>query len=111
MESSASSQAISLEGEGQLSGVGEDSDGYAFVSIAYNTQKLEGRAFDARLVSKKGQTIERSGLSTSGFNESGLMVEKYTFRSPLSDVEKFIVGTRPYQTNIWHAVPMLKGTK
>ncbi len=100
------SQAISLEGEGQLSGVGEDADGKAFISIAYNNKKLGHRSFDAQLITKKGETLIRSGRSNSGFPDSGLMVAKFTFQSPLSEVEKFLMGTRPYRTNTWHDVPM-----
>jgi len=43
------------------------------------------------------QTSERS-------DGKGLRVERYEFDVPLSDVAKFIIGTRPIRTNEWKNV-------
>ena len=105
------SQVISLEGEGQLSGVGQDHDGRAFVSIAYNAKRLGYRAFDAKVISRSGRTLYRINHDRNGFPETGLMVSKFCFDSVLSEVDKFLIGTRPYRTNTWYSVPMSKPTQ
>jgi len=50
----------------------------------------------------------KSGKSTERFEGSTMTKESYEFSAQIPDIEKFIIGSRPYRTNIWRKVPLPK---
>jgi hypothetical protein len=97
-----------LEGESMLNEVGQTMDGKAFVSIAVNASKMKARKFGVVAVTKDGRELT-SSPSESGFADgTGASVAEFGFSVPLSDVAKFIIGTRPIRTNEWRNVVLPK---
>ena len=37
--------------------------------------------------------------------------ETYEFSAQILDIEKFLIGSRPYRTNIWRNVPLPKSIR
>jgi len=96
--------AMTLEGESMFSGAGQNAAGNAFVSIAVNTGKMKSRKFGVVAVTKSGRELAVSP-SESGFADgTGASMAGFTFNVPLSDVAKFIIGTRPIRTVEWKDV-------
>ena len=94
------SQGMTLEGNGQINGVGQNIDGKAFVSLAYEPTKMPDRRFGVVAVAKDGRQL----VASSGWSDTGVRAEEFTFNLPLADVAKFIIGTRPLRTNEWKNV-------
>jgi serine/threonine protein kinase len=94
------SVGMTLEGNGQLNGIGQNVDGKAFVSLAFESAKMPSRQFGVVAVAKDGRQM----LSGSGWSDTGVRAEEFTFDLPLADVAKFIIGTRPVRTNEWKDV-------
>jgi hypothetical protein len=94
------SVGMTLEGNGQLNGIGQNVDGKAFVSLAFESAKMQSRQFGVVAVTKDGRQM----LSGSGWSDTGVRAEEFTFDLPLADVAKFIIGTRPIRTNEWKNV-------
>ena len=97
---------IPLEGDAQVTSVGQNTDGNAFVAIAANSDKLKPRRFGVEAVTKAGQTLVSAGFTFTGYNDTGMQVANYTFDVPLADVTKFIIGTRPIRTAIWKDITL-----
>jgi len=95
---------MSLEGKSILNAIGQNARGRAFVSIAVNAKAMQSRAFDVMAVAKDGREILRFGSGRGGAVGAGVGSEKFDFQIPLSDVSKFIIGTRPIRTNEWKDV-------
>jgi len=96
-----SSGPISLEGGSQLAGIGQNADGYAFVTLAVNTAQLKARRFGALAVTKDGQHL----LSPSYSGAPGVLyMETFQFPVPPAQVANVIVGTRPIRTQEWKDV-------
>ena len=105
----SSESSTSLEGQSVLNGVGQDADGFAFVSIAVNTAQMASRKFGVVAMTKDGQKLEPTGSDSTGFEGGpGVRAERYSFNVPLADVEKFIIGTRPIRTMEWKNIGLLK---
>ena len=98
------SVGMTLEGNGYLNGVGQNIDGKAFVSLAYDSPKMKARRFGVRAVMKDGRELMAGGSWSGNGNGTGMRVEEFTFETPLDDVAKFIIGTRPIRTNEWKGV-------
>lgn len=98
------STSMSLEGDSQLNGVGQNVDGRAFVSVAVDAKKMASRKFGAIAVDKAGRQVTPVGTESGGTVGSGLRVESFDFEMPLADVAKFIIGARPVRTNEWKDV-------
>ncbi len=102
------SDSMTLEGNGQLNGVGENIDGRAFVSLAYDAAKMKSRRFGVRAILKDGRELMTGGSWSGNGNGTGVRVEEYSFDLPLSDVAKFIIGTRPIRMMEWTNVVLPK---
>ena len=99
------SASMSLEGGGQLNGIGQNVDGKAFVAIATDGGKLQARRFGALAITKDGRELISSGGGVSGnAGGAGVQVADFTFDTPLADVSKFLIGTRPVCTIEWKDV-------
>jgi hypothetical protein len=96
--------AMSLAGDSVLNGLGQTAQGQAFVAIAINASQLKSRVFDVVAVAKSGREILPHISDRSGSGGSGVGVAKFEFEIPLSEVEKFIIGTRSIRTNEWKNV-------
>jgi hypothetical protein len=95
---------LTLEGNSQLSSIGQNAQGRAFVAIAEDANQTQARQFDAIAVAKDGSRLPHEGLGRFGAINEGVRVENFDFAIPLADVSKFIIGTRPIRTNEWKDV-------
>lgn len=95
---------MSLEGGSQLNGVGQNSQGRAFVAIAVDAKNMQSRQFDVAAIAKDGREILHAGWGRGGPVGGGVRVENFDFEIPLADVAKFIIGTRPIRTMEWKDV-------
>ena len=100
--------SMSLEGDSELNGVGQNVDGKAFVAIAANAGKMKSRRFGVVAVTRDGRELTTSGGESSNSDGTGVRVEEFVFDVPLADVAKFIIGTRPIRTNEWRNVVLPK---
>ena len=98
------STSMSLEGGSQLNGMGQDVDGRAFVAIAVAAKKMSSRQFDAVAIAKDGRELPPAGSERGGTIGGDVRIERFEFEVPLTDVTKFIIGTRPIRTNEWKDV-------
>ena len=98
----------SLEGNSILNGIGQNAQGRAFVAIAVNAKNMQSRVFDAVAVAKDGREISHLGSGRGGSVGSGVDWGKFEYAVPLSDVSKFIIGTRPIRTMEWTNVVLPK---
>ncbi len=95
---------MSLEGDGQLNGVGQTAEGKAFVALSVDAAKMKSRRMSVLAITKNGRELT-SGGSTSGRSDgAGLRAERYEFHVPIAEVAKFTVGSRPIRTNEWRDV-------
>lgn len=94
-----------LEGERVPCEFGQNADGKAFLSITLGEENANSRKLDVEVVAKDGRT-QRPSSSTDHEpgNGTGLRTEKFVFDEPLTDVTKFIFGTRPLRTMVWKDV-------
>ena len=94
--------SMSLEGNSQFSGIGQNVDGEAFMTVAASPELIKTRRFGAAAITKDGRDLVASGGSISGIGDSaGVRVESFEFEVPLSQVAKFRIGTRPIRTVEW----------
>jgi predicted Ser/Thr protein kinase len=93
-----------LEGGSMLNGVGQTADGTAFVSIAVNASRMNSRKFGVIAVTTDGRTLAATP-SESGFADgTGVGTAQFVFAVPLTNVARFIIGTRSIRTNEWKNV-------
>ena len=102
---------MSLEGGSQLNGIGQGADGRTFVAIAVDARKNESRHFGVVAITRDGREMAHSGGGSSGNVGSGVRVEKFEFNTPLADIARFRIGTRPIRTMEWTNVVLFKGTQ
>jgi hypothetical protein len=95
---------MSLEGNSQLNGIGEDAQGWSFVRIAVDTNAIQLRQFDVAAIAKDGREILREGAGSRGAFGTGLREHILSLAIPLADVAKFRIGTRPIRTMEWKDV-------
>jgi len=93
---------VSLEGDGQLNGIGQDAGGKTFVAIAVDTQKNAARRFGIIAVTKDGRQLESGPVMSSAGATVG--IARFEFEVPLADIAHFRVGTRPIRTMEWKDV-------
>ena len=79
----------------------------AFITITENGNIMSSRKFDAQAVTQDGQRLN-SFLFTENYvgDGNGPRVEKFEFQTPLANVAKFVVGTRPIRTTEWDDVKL-----
>jgi len=98
---------MALDGDSVLNGIGQNVNGNAFVAIAVNSEKMKFRQFGVVAVTKDGRTLTGFGdIGPATF--SNMRVANFPFSVPLSDVAKFIIGTRPIRTMEWKDVVLPK---
>jgi hypothetical protein len=95
---------MSLEGGSQLNAVGQNVLGRAFVAIAVDAKKMQGRQFDVVAITKDGRELPHAGWGRAGPVDGGVRVENFDFPTPLADVAKFLIGTRPIRIHEWKNV-------
>jgi hypothetical protein len=99
-----------LENDSLLGGFGQNLDSNAFVSITENGIKMKSRKFDVQAITKDGQQLNSTGTSVDYLGDgSGPHVEQFEFDTPLANVAKFVVGTRPIRTIEWKDVKLPGG--
>ena len=96
--------SMSLEGNSQLNGMGQNVDGKAFVAIAVDAGKMKSRRFGVVAVTKDGRDLTTGGSWSGNADGTGVRVEEFEFAVPLADVAKFVIGTRPIRTREWNDV-------
>ncbi|HEY1791222.1 MAG TPA: serine/threonine-protein kinase [Verrucomicrobiae bacterium] len=107
----SSNYSTTLENGSLLGGFGQDADSNAFVSITENGKSMKLRKFDVQAVTQDGQRLNSSGTSEDYLGDgSGPRVEQFRFDTPLANVTKFAVGTRPIRTMDWNDVKLPGGT-
>jgi len=89
---------MDLEGNGQLGSVGQDGNERAFVAVILDTFVTPSRRFDIEAVLKDGRQLPANGGLRGNRNQ------RFEFDSPLADIAKFRIGTRPIRTNEWKNV-------
>jgi len=97
---------MSLEGQSQLNGIGEDLKGHAFLSIAVNMDNMESRQFDVQATTHDGHTYVHDRHARGGTVGAHLGVERFYFKRPLSAIKHFTIGSRPMRYELWHQVPL-----
>lgn len=102
---------MSLSGGSLLGSIGQNFEGNAFISVSVNQEGMKSRSFDVKAVTKNGTIKNRTGVSRNGFAGAETIMETYHFDIPLTDIETFSLGTRPYRTNIWRNVILPKSIK
>lgn len=96
--------SLALEGDGQLSGLGADEQGKAFIALACDSPTLSSRHFAATAITREGGKLEPTGRMVTGGGSSSLTVGRYEFEVPLTEVARFQVGTRPVRSAEWAGV-------
>jgi tRNA A-37 threonylcarbamoyl transferase component Bud32 len=97
---------LTLDGDGQVAGVGEDSDGRAFIAIAVNASELPGKRYGAVAVLRDGRELIGSASRSGPSDGRGWSITRFTFPSPLSEVEEFVLGTRAVRIARWRGVKL-----
>jgi serine/threonine protein kinase len=92
---------MALEGGSQLNGVGQSVEGKAFVAIAVDAATTGDRQFDVTGVTKDGRQIEHTGCTTAGSAGSSVQIAHFDFPVALTEVARFLIGTRAIRTNDW----------
>jgi hypothetical protein len=101
---------IALEGNSQLNGIGQDSDGKSFIAIAIDAPKSASRRFGVIAVTKDGRELEPTGAASgSNSDGTGVSIARFNFDAPLADIAHFRVGTRPLRTMEWKGVVLSAG--
>ncbi len=106
---------LPLEGDGMLNIVGQDpKSGWAFIACSYDAAALPDRQMCAEAITREGRTLISGGIVYGGQADSGgvqpvgVRAAQFLFTVSLSDVAKFIVGTRPIRTVEWTNVVLPK---
>jgi hypothetical protein len=97
-----------LLGGSQISSIGRDAKGTTLVAIGVNPETIKTRQYCVQAVTKDGRKLMSGGGITGNSDGSGPQLSRFYFQVPLSDVAKFIIGTRPIRTNEWKNVVLPK---
>jgi hypothetical protein len=95
-----------LEGESQLSAIGENNSGNAFITLSVNSERLGDRRFGAVTIAQDGREVSPLGDTRNLTPGAGSLSESFEFGLPLSRVMRFKVGTRPVRTARWKNVKL-----
>jgi hypothetical protein len=85
-------------------GLGQSADGKAFVSFAVDSAKMPSREVGVVAVTRDNRELPYRGWEPPGVENPGPRTGRFEFDVPLSEVEKFRIGTRPIRTNEWKHV-------
>jgi hypothetical protein len=100
--------SMSLLGGSQLNGIGQNSDGRSFVSIAGDTATTQTRRFSVTATTRDGSELQPAGTSTVGNEGSRVLAMRFEFSAPLSNIDHFTIGTRPVRAMEWKDVVLPK---
>lgn len=100
------SGSMTLEANSQLNGLGQNSEGEAFIAISADTRKDSGRRFMVLAVTIDGKELAATGGERGGTVGAPFQVERFKFPVPVSQISHFKVGTRPIRTVEWKNVPL-----
>jgi serine/threonine protein kinase len=92
---------LAILGGSQLGSIGQDARGNTLVTIGVNPQTLKTRQYCVQAVTKDGRKLMSGGGISGNSDGSGPQLSRFYFQVPLSDVAKFIIGTRPIRTMEW----------
>lgn len=93
---------------GLTDGPGQDSEGKAFISISRDANAASQTQYDFVAVTLDGRELTYSRLG--GFGSGPLRIERFTFESPLSDIQTFKFRTRPIWEVTFKNVSLVPGT-
>ena len=97
-----------LFGGSQISSIGQDAKGNTLVAIGVNPETIKTRQYCVQAVTKDGRKLMSGGGISGNSDGSGPQLSRFYFQVPLSDVAKFIIGTRPIRTMEWTNVVLPK---
>ena len=89
---------LGIFGDSQLGSIGQDARGNTLVTIGVNPQTIKTRQYCVVAVTKDGRKLMSGGGISGSSDGSGPQLSRFYFHVPLSDVAKFIIGTRPIRT-------------
>jgi len=89
---------LGIFGDSQLGSIGQDARGNTLVTIGVNPQTIKTRQYCVVAVTKDGRKLMSGGGISGNSDGSGPQLSRFYFHVPLSDVAKFIIGTRPIRT-------------
>ena len=98
------------DGGYSLAGLGQNAEGNAFISIAVDSSKMQSRVVGAVAVAKDGRELHYQTWHPPNLGSPGMTTEKFEFKTPLSAVAQFRIGTRPIRTNEWTNVVLPDST-
>lgn len=98
---------MSLEGDSQFNGLGQDADGKTFLAIAVDTDKTRERQFGVVAVLRDGTERDCRGISSMANDGSGTRAERFEFDEPLAEIASFRIGSRPVRSLTWENVVLL----
>ncbi|NQU09378.1 hypothetical protein HQ590_01190, partial [bacterium] len=99
---------LALDNDAYLSGgIGQDSDGQAFITIIRDGAKTAAIQFDFLAITKDGHRLDRTGWGLGGPPQ--LLSEQYRFDVPLAQVQSFQLRTRPVRTVTFRKVSLWPG--
>ncbi len=95
---------LALLGGGYLNGIGQDAHGWTFIAVTVNPAMLESRRYIMEALTKDGRRLTSAGIVTGEADRNGIKQGRFHFDVPLSNVAKFIIGTRPIRQVEWKNV-------
>jgi len=93
-----------LEGESQLTAIGSNNRGQAFVTLMVNPGRLGSRKFGVIAVAGDGRELVPSAHARDVTGGNERTTETFEFDLPLAQVKEFKIGTRPVRTARWTGV-------
>ena len=95
---------MSIEGGGHLNGIGQDTEGMAFIGLAVDVGFAGGRRVSVQARLTDGREVWPGGCLTTGPSEGALRVEQFRFGVPLAKISVFRLGTRKVRNADWRFV-------
>lgn len=92
---------LALLGKTYLNGIGQDINGRTFIAIASNPVTLTSCRYIVMAVTRDGRELSSVG---GGGGDADVDVLRFYFDTPLTNVTKFIIGSRPIRTMEWKDV-------
>jgi tRNA A-37 threonylcarbamoyl transferase component Bud32 len=89
---------MSFPGGSLLNGIGQNSYGQTFVSVAANPERMETQRLLIIATTQDGHELQSEG---GGSTIQDLAAMSFEFLTPLSNITLFTVGTRPIRTMEW----------
>ncbi len=98
---------MSLEGNSQFNGLGQDAEGNTFLAIAVDTDKTRERQIGVVAVLRNGIERDCRGILTMGNDGSGTRAERFEFDESLAGIASFRIGSRLVRSLTWENVVLL----